>query len=158
MFSMVFYSLTLRRIHARSQTRFARLSTIKPVRCGYSKEQVFKKITELGMTNKRASTEAPQAFEPRNTLKFRRQSTVLDSRWSLGWYRSQRRRRLLDIDEFVIALQKINPNSGHAHTSIRSRKPGNYCRDTKLTCLLLSGDSRWNPKISARKQQQAQYS
>ena len=43
----------------------------------YSREQVSTKITELGMTNKRASTEAYQAFEPRNILKCRQF-------WTLG--------------------------------------------------------------------------
>jgi len=45
------------------------------------------------------------------------------------------RRRLLDLDEFGIAIQQTTSNSGHCHTSFRIRKSGHYCRDTKITCL-----------------------
>jgi len=97
----------------------------------YSRHQISCKMKGLGMTNKRVSTEAYQAFEPNNLLKFHQFWTLGGPLGVVG----VRRCRLLDVDEFGIALQKTNRNSGHAHSSIRIRKPGHYCRNTKLTCL-----------------------
>ena len=67
-----------------------------------------------------------------NILKFRQFWTLGGPLGVVG----VTRRRLLDLDEFGIAMQQTTSNSGHCHTSFRIRKAGHYCRDTKITCLL----------------------
>jgi len=99
----------------------------------YSRKDVSKRLKELDLTKKIASTEAYQAFEPRNVLRAQ-------LFWTHGpplGVRGVPRYKLLDWDEFGIAMQQTATKYGHAHTSIRIRKPGHYCRDTKLTALFV---------------------
>ena len=81
------------------------MSTFNQARSMYSREQVSMNMTDLGMTTKRASTEAYQDFEAHDILKCRQFWTLGGP---LGVIRVSRR-RLLDIDEFGVALQKKTP-------------------------------------------------
>ena len=47
----------------------------------------------------------------------------------------QARKKLIDTDECGISLEKTNKGIGHAHTTIRVRKPGHYTKDTKWTVI-----------------------
>lgn len=106
----------------------------------YSRQMIDKRCKELLLTKMKASTEAYQAFTPVNIQKccwF----------WSLpqplGVVGTQRR-KLIDVDEFGIALERMNRSTGRAHISLRVRKPGHYTRNTKLTVLVAikPGDNR----------------
>lgn len=111
----------------------------------YSRQDISSRMKDLDLTKKVASTEAYQAFEPRNVLR-------VQLFWSqpppLG-VRTIARRKFIDADEFGIAIQKCNRKSGHAYVSVRIRKPGHYCRDTKLTVLFAvePGDPRLPPHM-----------
>lgn len=50
----------------------------------------------------------------------------------------------IDVDEFGVAVQRMNKGHGRAHVSLRIWKPGHYTPDTKLTVLVAikPGDGR----------------
>jgi hypothetical protein len=111
----------------------------------YERSQISKRLKELKMTKKKASTEAYQAFYPRNILKCQRF-------WSqpppVGVV-DVPRCWLIDVDECGFDLSQTNRTSGHGHTSIRLRKPGNYSKDTKLTIIMAvePGDPTLPPNV-----------
>jgi hypothetical protein len=109
----------------------------------YERFAISKRMQELGLTKKIASTEAYQAFTPENVLKA-----------ELFWTRAPPlgvvgipRYKFMDLDEFGIAIQRINKKYGHSHSTLRIRKAGHYCRDTKLTVLL--GIEPGDPRLPA---------
>ena len=59
------------------------------------------------------------------------------------------RRRLIDIDECGIEIQRTNRKYGHAPAGIRIVKPGHYSKETKLTVLLAveAGDPALPPHV-----------
>jgi hypothetical protein len=95
---------------------------------------------ELKFTKKKPSTEAYQAFTPANLLKLEFFWTMPPVLGVLG----VPRRRFIDIDECGFAIQQTNRGSGHAFTTIRIRKPGHYCKDTKIVLIMAveAGDPR----------------
>ena len=98
----------------------------------YSRAQVSRRLEELGMTKKVGSTEARQASLPINLFKR-------EQFWSMPLpfgVNGCERRRLLDIDECGIELQRTNRKYGHSFSGVRVVKPGHYSRDTKLTIIL----------------------
>ena len=42
----------------------------------------------------------------------------------------------MDFDEFGLAIERLNRKRGYASTHFRIRKPGHYCRNTKLTVIV----------------------
>ena len=111
----------------------------------YSRPDISKRMKDLELTKKIASTEAYQAFEPRNLLRER-------LFWTRGpplGVRGVHRYKLLDWDEFGVAMENMATKYGHSHTSIRIRKPGHYCRNTKLTVLFAiePGDPSLPPQM-----------
>jgi hypothetical protein len=102
-------------------------------------------LEELDLTKKKASTEAHQAFTPANLLKCEFFWTMPPVLGVVG----VQRRRFIDIDECGIALEQTNKAYGHAHTTLRIRKPGHYCRNTKLTIIMAveSGDPSLPPHM-----------
>lgn len=104
----------------------------------YSRQAIYKRCDDLGLTRKRASTEAYDAFSPRSLLRA-------ELFWShpppLGVNNVQRR-RLIDIDECGFTLELIVPKYGRSYKSLRVRKPGQYTRGKKLTvlCAVEPGD------------------
>lgn len=97
----------------------------------YSRETVSKRLKELDITNKRASTEAYQA--QRDDVQFR-----VWCFWNcplpLG-VRGERRFKLIDVDEFGITLEKCNRTGGWAFKVFRVRKDGHYHHGSKITVL-----------------------
>ena len=74
---MAFYTCIWRRIHARLLANEVCAFAYNQTGSVHSREQVSTKMTELGMANKRASTEAYQAFEPHNMIiQFRQLWTL----------------------------------------------------------------------------------
>ena len=98
------------------------------------------RLAELDITRKRGSTEAYQAFPPRNILKRR---IFWEEPLPFGVH-GVARRRFIDIDECGIELQRCNRSCGFAFSGARVRKPGNYSRDVKVTVILAiePGDPR----------------
>ena len=111
----------------------------------FSRSQVSIRLNELGMSKKIGSTEARQASLPINLFKR-------EQFWSMNLpfgVNGCERRRLIDIDEIGIELQRTNRKYGHSHTGIRVVKPGHYSRDTKLTVILAvePGDPALDPEV-----------
>ena len=98
----------------------------------YDLPTISKRLKELHMTKKRASTEAYQAYTPANLLRAR---WFWEQPPPLGVFQISRR-RLIDIDEAGFELTRVNRKYGHSITSVRIRKQGHYTRDTKLTVIL----------------------
>ena len=59
------------------------------------------------------------------------------------------RRSFLDTDECGLELQSCNRGEGYAYSGVRVVKPGNYCRDTKISVILTiePGDARLPPHV-----------
>ena len=111
----------------------------------YSQSQVSERMDELGLTKKVGSTEAKQASLPINMQKRR-------LFWNQGvpyGVAGCERRRLIDVDECGIEVQRTNRKYGHSAVGIRVVKPGHYSKDTKLTVLLAveAGDPQLPPEV-----------
>jgi transposase len=98
----------------------------------YSREDVSKRLKELHLTKKRASTEAYQAFTPLNKQKVRDFWTQGPPLGVIGLRRAQ----LIDVDECGFELSKTNRGDGHGFIGLRLRKPGHYTRNTKITVIM----------------------
>ena len=88
----------------------------------FTRSQVSKRLAELGMSKKVGSTEVRQASLPINCFKR-------EQFWSpplpFG-VKGCDRRRLIDIDECGIELQRTNMKYGHSFAGVRVVKPGGY--------------------------------
>ena len=104
-----------------------------------------RRLRELGLTRKVSSTEAKQASLPINLFKR-------DEFWTMPLpfeVNGCERRRLIDVDECGIELQRSNRKYGHSFSGVRVVKPGHYSRDTKLTIILAveAGDPALPPEV-----------
>lgn len=106
----------------------------------YDRQTIIQRCKELQLSKKKASTEAYQAFLPDSVHRCRWFWTLPSPLGVVG----TPRRKFIDVDEFGVALDRMNRNSGRAHMSLRVRKPGFYTRNTKLTVLVAiePGDHR----------------
>jgi hypothetical protein len=99
----------------------------------YERPIIYRRCKELKMSRKRASTEAHQAYTPRNILRCQ-------LFWSqpppIGVHQTPRR-LMIDFDECGLELQSCNRRHGMAFSGLRVRKRGNYSRDTKLTVIMV---------------------
>ncbi len=111
----------------------------------YSIDVISKRLAELKITKKRASTEASQA--QREDVQFRI--------WSF-WNCSSPlvifevpSRKLIDVDEFGITLEKCNRTGGWALKVFCVRKDGHYHHGAKVTVLfaIKPGDPRLPPHV-----------
>ena len=109
----------------------------------FDRSQVSRRKKDLNITRKRASTEAYQAYTPRNQLKFEIFWSDPPPRGVAG----VPRRRLADIDECGIELLRANKKYGCAVKGVRVSKPGNYSRSTNVTVIL--GIEPGDPRIPA---------
>ena len=111
----------------------------------YTRGQVTKRLKELGMTKKVGSTEARQASLPINIFK-REQFWNMPVPFGVN---GCERRRLIDVDEIGIEIQRSNRKYGQSFTGVRVVKPGHYSRDTKLTVILAveAGDPELAPEV-----------
>lgn len=99
----------------------------------YTESEVSRAIIDMGLTRKKSSTTAYQAFNEVNIelhYKF----------WhypSPAGIRGTRRKRLMDADEMAIELKDADTNYGHAVRGMRVRKVGNYGRgNCKFTVIM----------------------
>jgi len=119
----------------------------------YSRQDISKRLIDMEVTRKVASTEAYQAFLPRNI-------------WRCNMFWSQPpplgvvtipRRTMIDVDEFGMSMNRCESKRGYSLSCFRVRKPGHYERTQKLTVLFAiePGDHRlppqargsiWNPR------------
>ena len=111
----------------------------------YSRAQVSRRMTELGLTKKVGSTEARQASLPHNMFKR-------EQFWSQAppfGVNGCERRRLIDVDECGIEINRTNRKYRHSMCGIRVVKPGHYSKDTKLTIILAveAGDPALHPGV-----------
>lgn len=106
----------------------------------YDRQTIDQRCKELLITKKKASTEAYQAFTPENVRKCWWFWTLPPPLGVVGIPR----RQFIDVDEFGVALERMNKSPGRSHISLRVCKPGFYTRNTKLTVLVAiePGDDR----------------
>jgi transposase len=112
----------------------------------YDRPTISRRMTDLELSKKRGSTEAYQAFLPHNIVRLQRFFTMPPPVGVFG----QLRQKYIDFDECGVSLDGTNPTIGHAHTSVRVRKPGFYTKDTKLTviCGVEPGDPTLPPHVT----------
>jgi hypothetical protein len=106
---------------------------------------ISKRLDELKITKKRASTEAYQV--QKEDVQFH-----VWSFWNcpspLGIF-GVPRRKLIDVDEFGILLEKCNPTGGWVLRVFRVRKDGHYHHGAKITVLFAiePGDPALPPHV-----------
>ena len=106
----------------------------------YRRDTLSKRLRELQITEKKASTEAYQALSPENQLRV---SVFWNRGPPLGVY-GLPCFKLIDVDEFGLTLEKCNRTNGWALKCTRVRKDGYYKEGNKLTALIAikPGDPR----------------
>ncbi len=111
-----------------------------------SRSVVSRRLREMKFTSKKASTEAYQAFTPRNLL---REELFFTRGLPLG-ISEVPRRTLVDFNWCGVSLDRNNRRNGHLLVGLRIRKPGHYTRDTKLTVLFAMEPG--NPMVPANQE------
>ena len=111
----------------------------------FSRGQVSCRLAELEITRKRASTEAYQAY---TAINLHKRDVFFTHNLPFGIANAERR-SFLDTDECGLELQSCNRGEGYAYSGVRVVKPGNYCRDTKISVILTiePGDARLPPHV-----------
>lgn len=111
----------------------------------YSRHAIYKRLNELDITRKVASTEAYQAYYPQNVLKA---NLFWNQPPPLG-INGVRRRKMIDVDEAGFSLEKINRGRGRSAKGLRVRKRGHYTRDKKVTVRIAvsPGDPNLPPHV-----------
>ena len=109
----------------------------------YSRQDLSKRCAELGITLKKRSIEANQAFTPTNLLK----KHLFFSRGPRSGICGIWRFRLIDSDEASFSLVKIETKKGWAFKTQRVRDPGNYTRGTCGTVNLIMSVEPGNPYL-----------
>ena len=109
----------------------------------YSRPTISTRMQELDITKKKASTEAYQANS--DDAQFR-VYCFFNCPPPLGIYQVPRR-KLIDVDEFGVTLEKCSRTGGWAVKVQRVRKDGHYKAGCKLTVLFAiePGDPRLPP-------------
>ena len=97
----------------------------------YSDSAVSICLQETDVSHKATLTEAYQAFLPINLLKEELYFTCPPPLGIVG----VERRRLANIDEFGMSLNRTNSKFGYTIKLFCVRKPGHYVRDQKLTVI-----------------------
>ena len=97
-----------------------------------SRSVVSRRLREMKFTSKKASTEAYQAFTPRNLL---REELFFTRGLPLG-ISEVPRRTLVDFNWCGVSLDRNNRRNGHLLVGLRIRKPGHYTTHTQLAVLL----------------------
>ena len=98
----------------------------------FGRHEISHALKAVGMTRKKSSTDAKQAYTP---IKLFKRHLFFNSGYPTGVC-GLSRKLLINIDECGLMLMIANRNFGHAMKHFRVRKKGNYCRDTKVTVIL----------------------
>ena len=111
----------------------------------YSRSQISTRMVQLKLSKKIVSTEAHQAYSPLNLLKRH----LFWSEAPPFGVAGADRRRMIDVDECGIEIQRVNRKYGHSAVGIRIVRPGHYSKDTKLTVILAiePGDPALPPHV-----------
>ena len=111
----------------------------------YSRQTISRRLGELEITKKRASTEGYQTQQP--DVQFR-----VWGFWNcpppLGIFQVPRR-WLIDVDEFGVAFERCNRTGGWAVKVLRVRKDGHYHHGAKITIIFViePGDPALAPHV-----------
>ena len=110
----------------------------------YDQRRVQQRLSELDITNQKASMEAYQA--PTRNNQF-----IAWFFWNSGpplGVMNVPRRTLIDVDEFGLTLEKCNRTGEWALKCFRVRKEGHYTFGLKVTALMAiePGDPRLPPR------------
>ena len=108
----------------------------------YTRDQVYRRLKELGVVRKQSSIEAFAAFTPRNLLKAR---LFWQMPPPLGIH-GILRRQLIDIDETRFALHTVRNKKGWGIKCTRVRDIGEYRRG-QLSLNLIIAIEPGNPRI-----------
>ena len=97
----------------------------------YSRQTISRRLDEMEITKKRASTKGYQTQRP--DVQFR-----VRSFWNfplpLGVFQVPRR-MLIDVDKFGVTLEKCNRTGGWAVKVLQVRKDGHYHHRAKITVI-----------------------
>ena len=118
--------------HAEINAYLYRVNLGNPEFRFYSHSQISEAETRIGLSKKRGSTTAYQAFFPQN----------LDRRWEY-WnlpypvgVSNVPRRRMIDLDECGLHIKSANRGTGKAYVGVRVRDAGPYSNADKWTLLM----------------------
>ena len=100
----------------------------------YSRQDVSRRCKELGITLKKRSIEAYQAFTHTNRLK----KELFFARGPRLGIRGVRRFRLIDTDEAQFSLVKVETKKGWGYKTQRIREAGHYTRSAATVSLIMS--------------------
>ena len=114
----------------------------------YSADVISKRLAELEIMKKRASTEAYQAQSQRGDVQFRVWS-FLTAPSPLGIFQVPRR-KLIDVDECGIRMEKCNRMGGWARRVLRVHKDGHYHFGAEITVLIAIKQTRGSKASAAR--------
>jgi transposase len=109
----------------------------------YERQTIYKRLSELGITRKRASYESYDAFSTRNLIKAELFWTQPPQ---LG-IKNIRRYQFIDIDEAGFCLKNLKTNYGWAPKPVRVRDVHHYSRNTDRINLILAIEAG-NPRIA----------
>jgi hypothetical protein len=98
----------------------------------YTRSDISKREMELGLTRKRGSTTALQAYTPRNLLRRHHFRTLAHPYGVLGTSRAL----LIDSDECGLWFEKNICKYGKAVSNVRVRAPGIYGHGDKWTLIM----------------------
>ena len=120
------------------------IHSTNPANDVYSDSQICRAETRLGLTRKKGSTTAFQAYLPINVLK---RQNYFNMNYPVG-IANINPRDVIDVDECGIQLETQNRSFGKTSKGDRCDQEGHYSRTTRLNVLVgISGDdavaSRW---------------
>ena len=100
----------------------------------YSRQQISKRLNELGVRRKKCSIEAYQAFTPRNRLRAR----LFFTRGPRLGIQGVRRFKLTDTDEAKFMISKFQSKRGWGYKTQRVRDPGFYSKNAMGVNLIMT--------------------
>ena len=109
----------------------------------YSRKQFYARCRELGITKKKSSLEARQAYTPRNLL---RNELFWTRQPPLGIH-GLPKYSLCDTDEAGFTLQSVETKYGQGYCSMRVQDVGHYTRTNRDYFLLLMTVEPGNPNL-----------
>ena len=113
----------------------------------YSPSQLFKAEKALGLSRKKSSTTAHQAFYPVNLQKRW-------NYWNLPFphgIADVRVQDLIDLDECGIFLETANRSTGKAYVGVRVNEKGPYSKSEKWTLLMAISGEVGTPEAPSRR-------
>ena len=111
----------------------------------YTREQIYKRLKEMGVVRKRASVESFKAFTPQNIMRAR----VFWTEGPPAGVAGVPRRKFIDIDETRFALHQTRKGvKGWGVKAVRVRDKGDFKKGMQSVNLII-GIEAGNPMIPA---------